>query len=272
MPEEKERGWFTALTIAGSDSSGGAGIQADLKTFAALNVYGVSAVTAVTAQNTVAVSAVWPVPARGVYAQVEAVLSDIPVNAVKTGMLAEAEIVEAVADSLERFPVPHLVVDPVMVASSGRSLLRESGRDTMRKRLFPLARLVTPNLAEVEALTGIFPRTLRDIEEAGRRILDMGPEWVLLKGGHGEGETITDWLIGREGKQAFTGKRLHGCASHGTGCTLSAAIAAFLARGVSLPDAVYSAREYLVGAMRTGFFPGQGAGILHHLHRVRKGE
>jgi len=248
----------TALTIAGSDSGGGAGIQADLKTFAAHGVYGTSAITAVTAQNTLGVAAWQALSADLVTAQIEAVAGDFAVAAVKTGMLATAAIVEAVAAAIESLDLPLLVVDPVMVAKGGQRLLDDEAVEAMRAELLRRAHLVTPNVPEAEALSGTRISTVDDMHLAGRQILALGPRLVLVKGGHlGGGESI-DVAVGAAGSFEIRGPRHAGRHTHGTGCTLSAAIAARLARGEGLEDAIRGARAWLEGAIRHA--PGLGAG------------
>lgn len=254
----------TALTIAGSDSGGGAGIQADLKTFAAMGVYGTSAITALTAQNTLGVADVHIVPAEFVTAQIEAVVSDLGCDAVKTGMLATAATVEAVAAAVEGLDLPNLVVDPVMVAKSGDRLLEEDAVFAVRTVLLRLARVVTPNAPEAAVLAGMDVHSLADAREAARRILKLGPGAVLVKGGHLPGDTITDLLVDRSGEVEITGPRIIGPYTHGTGCTLSAAIAARLALGDGLEDAVRCARAFVTGAMQHGIDRGAGHKPLGH--------
>lgn len=262
-----------ALTIAGSDSSGGAGIQADLKTFAAHGVYGMSVVTAVTAQNTRRVTAVEELPAAVVSAQIDAVFEDIGVDAVKIGMLSSAAIVRAVAAGLERWRPARVVLDPVMVAKSGDPLLRDEAVEALAEELLPLATLVTPNLPEAERLTGTATAGEEDRVRAAHRLIAMGPEAALIKGGHGVGEEVTDLLVCREGvgdeprePLRFTHPRIDTTSTHGTGCTLSSAIAARLARGEELQAAVGGAIRYLHGAIRTAFPLGGGHGPVNHLY------
>jgi hydroxymethylpyrimidine/phosphomethylpyrimidine kinase len=254
----------TALTIAGSDSGGGAGIQADLKTFAALGVYGTSAITALTAQNTIGVTGVHVVPAEFITAQIEAVADDIGCHAVKTGMLATAAIVEAVAAAIEELELPNLVVDPVMVAKGGDRLLADDAVHAMRTALIRLARVVTPNIPEAITLAGIEVRSLRDAREAARRILKLGPAAVLIKGGHLPGDTVTDLLVEGSREIELSSPRIAGSHTHGTGCTLSAAIAARLALGDVLEDACRRAKAYVAGAMQHGIDLGSGHQPLGH--------
>src|SRR5262245_8516609 len=226
-----------ALTIAGSDSSAGAGIQADLKTFAALGIYGTSAITAVTAQNTMGVTAIAVLPADLVTAQIEAVAGDIDIHATKTGMLATAAVVEAVAAAIEELELPNLVVDPVMVAKSGDRLLDDEGIDTLRTELLPRARVVTPNLPEAEVLSGKKISNLDDAREAARRIHRMGAGSIVVTGGHRAGPEIVDLLFDGERFTEFRVPRIATKNTHGTGCTFASAIAAYLASGHSVTDA-----------------------------------
>jgi hydroxymethylpyrimidine/phosphomethylpyrimidine kinase len=253
----------TALTIAGSDSGGGAGIQADLKTFAALGVYGTCAITAVTAQNTLGVRGWEPVSVPLVISQIEAVLDDIGADAVKIGMLATAPIAEAVAQALARLRPPHVVVDPVMIAKGGDRLLNEDAIAALRA-LLRHADVVTPNIPEAEVLAGLTIRDLADMREAGRRILGLGPRVVLVKGGHADGPESIDVASTSEGRFELRGPRLPGRNTHGTGCTLSSAIAAYLARGSTDEDALRQARAYLEAAIRRAPEIGKGHGPLGH--------
>lgn len=261
----------TALTIAGSDSGGGAGIQADLKAFSALGVYGASVVTAVTAQNTRAVTAVLPIPPEIVLAQIDAVLDDIRVDAVKLGMLGGADVVEAVAGRLDRHAAP-VVVDPVMVAKSGAALLEEAAVAAVRDRLLPLATLVTPNLPEAARLLGCAPAgSVAEMEAQGRRLRDLGAAAVLMKGGHGRGAVCTDLLVTGDARPLLLeAPRIATANTHGTGCSLSAAIAAGLARGQGLAEAVRAAHAWLQGAIRgaDGLGIGSGHGPVHHFHAL----
>jgi hydroxymethylpyrimidine/phosphomethylpyrimidine kinase len=255
------------LTIAGSDSCGGAGIQADLKTMLALGVHGMSVISAVTAQNSVGVQDFWDLPAEAVRQQIESVLSDIPVQAVKTGMLASSAIVAVVADALAEAGVP-LVVDPVAVSKHGNSLLMPGAGDTMRTALLPLATIVTPNLDEAEQLTGIKAADEDGMLAVARAISDLGPRWVLVKGGHLAGDPV-DVLFDGERSWRFPGERIDTPHTHGTGCTLASAIASYLALGENVPDAVALAREYVTGAIRSGFALGAGIGPVDHAWRTR---
>jgi hydroxymethylpyrimidine/phosphomethylpyrimidine kinase len=257
----------TALTIAGSDSGGGAGIQAYLKTFAAHGVYGTSAVTAVTAQNTIGVTMFEAVSTELVTAQIEAVMSDIGAHAAKTGMLPTAAIVEAVAAAVRDLEIPSLVVDPVMIAKSGDRLLDEEAVGAMRAELLPLALLVTPNIPEAEALAGVEIRTDEDRREAARRIAAMGPMAVLIKGGHLPHPEIRDLLYVHGRFTEFTSERVPGAHTHGTGCTFAAALAAHLAHGRTLEEALPRAQQYVAGAIRAAPHLGRGNGPMQHLWR-----
>ena len=255
-----------AMTIAGSDSGGGAGIQADLKTFSALGVYGASTLTAITAQNTLAVTAVHELPVEVISAQIEAVVTDIGVDAVKTGMLSSSAIVGVVAGQLERLSIRNLVVDPVMVAKSGDPLLREEAVESVRTRLVPLATLVTPNLPEAETLTGLRIESDEDIKEAARRIVAMGAGSVVVKGGHRDGPA-TDLFFDGNDFTEFSSERFDTVNTHGTGCTFASAAAAGLAQGKPLLDAVAQAKEYVTEAIRNSYPLGQGHGPVHHFYR-----
>jgi hydroxymethylpyrimidine/phosphomethylpyrimidine kinase len=263
-----------ALTIAGSDSGGCAGIQADLKTFSALGVFSTSAITCITAQNTCGVSDIHAIPPPIVAAQIEAVLSDFKVGAIKTGMLFSAPIVLAIADALEHHQARPLVLDPVMVATSGDLLLEQGTVAAIVTCLFPRATLITPNLAEAAFLTGLpIARDHREMEAQGRALLARGAQAVLMKGGHYEGEEAIDLLVEVGGVQEFRAPRIATRNTHGTGCTLSAAIAAHLAKGESLPQAIARAKAYLSGALVAGarLSLGAGPGPVHHFHNVWNG-
>lgn len=261
-------GWPAALTIAGSDSGGGAGIQADLKTFAAHGVYGTSAITALTAQNTLGVTGIHVVPDDFVTAQIEAVANDLGCQAVKTGMLANARIVEAVAAAIESLELPNLVVDPVMVAKSGDHLLDEEAVHALRWTLLRLARVVTPNIPEAEVLAKMPVKTLDDMREAARRIAMLKPGAVVIKGGHMAGPEVVDLLFEHGEFHEFVSPRIEGRNTHGTGCTFAAAIAAHLAKGAALKDAVREAKAYVAGAMRPGIPLGGGHRPLNHFWKL----
>lgn len=252
-----------ALTIAGSDSGGGAGIQADLKTFSAFRVFGMSVITAVTAQNSLGVQGVENLPPAFVALQLRSVLSDFGAGAAKCGMLSTAPIIEAVAATLADDPIDKLVVDPVMVAKSGDALLQPDARQALIERVLPLALVVTPNLPEAESLAGIPVASRPDMEEAARRIHRLGPRYVLIKGGHLKGDAI-DLLWNGKAFTAFRAPRIDSGNTHGTGCTLSAAIAAGLARGQAIGDSIRDAKAYVTRAIREGFAAGRGVGQLRH--------
>ena len=256
------------LAIAGSDSGGGAGIEADVKTVTALGGYAMTAITALTAQDTRGVHAVIATEPAFVARQIALVLDDIGADAVKTGMLVDAAMIDAVAAALAARALP-LVVDPVMAATGGARLLAENAIDSLRQRLFPLATLVTPNIPEAEALAGLSIASRADMAAAARRLLALGCRAVLLKGGHLEGSTVVDLLASANGIEAFENPRLASKHTHGTGCTLASAIATGLAQGQTLSAAVARARAYLQEAIRTAPGFGHGRGPLNHAHTVR---
>jgi len=258
-----------ALTIAGSDSGAGAGIQADLKTFAALGVYGTSAITAITAQNTVGVTQVLALNPKLVAAQIDAVIDDIGAHALKTGMLASASIIEIVARKIREHRLNKLVVDPVMVATSGDLLIKRNAVAALRSRLIPLAAVVTPNIPEAEQLTGMELRTFADITESARRIVRMGAKSVVIKGGHRKGPAVDLFYDGKT-FSALVAPRIRTKNTHGTGCTFSAAIAAYLAKGESVERAVALAKQYITAAIRKSFTIGAGHSPVHHFHRFWK--
>ena len=258
-----------ALTIAGSDSGGGAGIQADLKTFSALGVFGASVITALTAQNTKGVTGIHDVPADFITAQMDAVFSDLDVKAVKIGMVARVEAIDAIVAGLDRWSSQHVVVDPVMVATSGDRLLSPDAIDALRTRLFPRASLITPNLPEAAALLGeAIAESDADIEAQGRRLLALGCPAVLIKGGHGHGPESTDWLIDGASVIRLAAPRIDTRNTHGTGCSLSSAIAAGLAKGQELEAAVRAAKAYISAAIAAAdrLNVGHGHGPIHHFH------
>jgi len=260
---------YKALTIAGSDSGAGAGIQADLKTFAAFGVYGTSVITAITAQNTVGVTKILELPADLVAAQLDAVVEDIGAQALKTGMLANSAIIEIVAEKIREHRLRNLVVDPVMVAKGGDLLLRPEAIEALRSRLIPLAVIVTPNLPEAEQLTGIPGSRLQDIKESARRIIAMGARSVVIKGGHGTGPAMDLFYDGKKFRE-LSAPRVRTPNTHGTGCTFSAAIAAGLAKGEKLENAVVQAKRYITQAIRKGFPIGSGHSPVHHFYRFWK--
>ncbi len=258
------------LIVAGSDSGGGAGIQADLKSCMALGAYATTAITALTAQNTLEVRGVFPVEPGFIRQQMEAVLDDIGTDAVKTGMLHSSAVIDTVADVLEaRCRNVPVVVDPVMVSASGHDLLEPAAVQTLTRRLPLLATLMTPNVPEAAKLTGLEIHDLDGMLQAARMLRSMGPEAVLLKGGHLEGETLRDVLVTEGGEKIFEGPRVETRSTHGTGCTLASAIAAGLAYGLGLEDSVGRARAYLYTALRTAPGLGQGHGPVNHGHTVR---
>ncbi len=258
-----------ALTIAGSDSGGGAGIQADLKTFSALGVFGCSAISSLTAQNTQGVQGVFPVPPDFVQQQIQSVLSDLTVGAIKTGMLATADIICAVAQNLAAFETTPLVVDPVMIATSGDRLLDEDAVAVLISQLLPQATLITPNLHEAAALLNQPLATdLSRMQQQGEALLRLGARAVLMKGGHSDAREATDLLVTAEGVKAFSAPRLNTRNTHGTGCTLASAIAAGLAKGLALDESVAQAKNYLQAALAASdkLHIGQGSGPVHHFY------
>ncbi|MFF4169259.1 bifunctional hydroxymethylpyrimidine kinase/phosphomethylpyrimidine kinase [Streptomyces sp. NPDC001744] len=256
------------LTVAGSDSGGGAGIQADLKTMLALGVHGMSVLTAVTAQNSLGVQGVWELPAEAVRAQYRSVVDDIGVQAVKTGMLATAPLVETVAELLAGTDAP-VVVDPVGVSKHGDPLLAASALDAVRKALLPRATVATPNLDEVAQLTGVRVVHESDMRTAAEAVLSYGPSWVLIKGGHlPTGREAVDLLTDGEEEHWLRAPRHDNRHTHGTGCTLASAVASELARGAAVPEAVRRAKEYVTGAIGAGFALGSGIGPVGHGWRL----
>lgn len=260
----------TALTVAGSDSGGGAGIQADLKTFAALGVHGTSAITALTAQNTLGVTGIFALPPSFVEAQFDAVACDIGVDAMKTGMLFNAEIIDSVCRKIKEYGLSQVVVDPVMVATSGDLLLKAEAVDAIKASLLPLAAVVTPNWREAEVLSGIAIREDDGIKEAAWRIYELGPRYVLVKGGHSAGDAV-DWLYNGQEFVPYRAPRVETTNTHGTGCTLSAAIAAWLALGQGVPEAVGSAKQYITAAIQHAYSLGKGHGPVNHLFALHRG-
>ncbi|MCA9832876.1 MAG: bifunctional hydroxymethylpyrimidine kinase/phosphomethylpyrimidine kinase [Thermomicrobiales bacterium] len=256
-------GVFKAMTIAGSDSGGGAGIQADLKTFAALGVYGTSVITAVTAQNTVEVAAIAEVPEEVVIAQIDTVAQDIGAHAVKTGMLSSASIIQNVADRLEAWGIPHLVVDPVMVSKGGVALLQPDAVDALKADLLPFADIVTPNIPEAEVLAGRQIASPAHAREAAKAIAALGPKTVIIKGGHLPGTPVD--LVYHDGEfTPIEGVRIDTPNTHGTGCTFSAAITAFLAQGIDTMDAIRLAKSYIQNALEYAVAIGEGHSPVAH--------
>ena len=257
-----------ALTIAGSDSGGGAGIQADLKTFAALGVHGTSALTAITAQNTLGVTDILEVPAALVAAQIEAVMLDIGAQAAKTGMLSSAEIIEAVVRAITHFEIVNLVVDPVMVAKGGARLLRDDAVDALRRRLLPLAAVVTPNLPEAEVLLGRPIRTLDDRRQAARDLVALGARAAVVKGGHGDEDQAIDHYFDGTDLIELRSPRIATTNTHGSGCVFSAAIAAGLAKGSDSLASVHHAKEFITGAIERSLEVGRGHGPVNPMFKI----
>ncbi|MGE4527878.1 MAG: bifunctional hydroxymethylpyrimidine kinase/phosphomethylpyrimidine kinase [Rhodospirillaceae bacterium] len=259
------------LIVAGSDSGGGAGIQADIKAVTALNGFAMTAVTALTAQNTLGVHGIHAVPVPFIQQQMRVVLDDLGADVIKTGMLASAEVIRGIAECLDAAaPGIPLVVDPVMVAKGGAPLLESDAVRTLKAELLPRALLITPNLPEAEALTGLAITGEAEMLEAAKRLLEMGPKAVLVKGGHMEGRLAVDLLLTAGGPSRFADPRIDTRHSHGTGCTLASAIACGIAQGLALPDAVARARAYVRRALETAPGFGRGNGPLNHAHTVRK--
>ncbi len=258
---------YKALTIAGSDSGAGAGIQADLKTFAAFGVYGTCVITAVTAQNTVGINRIFELSPEMVAAQFDAVIQDIGTDAVKTGMLANSGIIEVVAEKIRQYRLQNIVVDPVLVATGGKLLLRKGAIESLRSHLIPLATVVAPNVPEAEELTGFRIREFREIKRAAEKILAMGAGSVIIKGGHRRGPATDIFYDGKK-FTSFTAARIETRHTHGTGCAFSAAIAASLAKGKKLEEAVAAAKRYITQAIRGGFAIGSGHSPVHHFYRL----
>jgi hydroxymethylpyrimidine/phosphomethylpyrimidine kinase len=255
---------YKALTIAGSDSGGGAGIQADLKTFTMLEVYGMSAITAITAQNTLGVHAIHDVPLEIIEQQIEAVVTDIGVDAVKTGMLSQTAVIELVAEQVKKHRISNLIVDPVMIAKGGAALLAEDAKEAIRRVLLPLSKVVTPNIPEAEVLTGIQINTIEEMKQAARIIVDeFGSGSVVVKGGHLTGES-TDVLYDGQEFYLYSAPRFNTMHTHGTGCTFSAALAAQLAKGLSLHDAVQISKDFITAAIQDELGIGGGHGPTNH--------
>ncbi|WP_168120570.1 bifunctional hydroxymethylpyrimidine kinase/phosphomethylpyrimidine kinase [Paenibacillus sp. HB172176] len=253
-----------ALTIAGSDSGGGAGIQADVKTFQELGAFGMSAITAVTAQNTIGVQAVYPLSPEAVHEQIRSIGQDIGVDALKTGMLFSSEIIEAVAASLKAFKWKRVVVDPVMIAKGGSVLLQEAALNAFKRELLPLAEVVTPNIPEAERLSGILIRNAAEKREAARRLAALGVQYVVLKGGHESGAEAVDLLYDGSSFCEFAAERIDTVHTHGTGCTFSAALTAGLAHGLAVEPAVRQAKAFIQAAIEHGIAVGSGIGPTNH--------
>ena len=270
-----KKSYPTVLSIAGSDSGGGAGIQADLKTFSSLGVYGATAITAITAQNTQGVHSQFALPSQRVYDQIIAVMEDIHPSVIKIGMLSNLQVATAVADALERYSIP-IILDPVMVSSSGHRLLSVEAQEVLKERLLPMAQLVTPNIPEMEALSDMPLLTISDKYNAAKHLLSLGVQSVLLKGGHEEGEVKVDILYQKSPQGivtcSFSSDTLNTLNIHGTGCTLSSAIAAYMARGLALKEAISSAKIYITEAIKAGsdISVGKGYGPVNHLFNPLK--
>ncbi len=258
---------YTALTIAGSDSCGGAGIQADIKTMTALGVYGMTAITALTAQNTTGVKGIKEVEGDFLREQLGCIFMDIYPDAVKTGMIPNAGLIEVVADSLKEHGVRKIVIDPVMVSTSGSALIADAAIETLKNKLIPLGELITPNIPEAEVLCGHSINSVREIEEAAKSLFDAYGTAVLIKGGHGISDA-NDYLYGQGIERWFKSPRIDNPNTHGTGCTLSSAIASYLAMGYQLTDAVEKAKEYLTGAISANLDLGKGSGPLNHMYAL----
>lgn len=254
------------LTIAGSDSSGGAGIQADLKTFSAIGTYGMSVITAITAQNTEGVFDVEELSSEIIKSQIKAVCEDIPPKAIKIGMVSSPKIIKDIVESLEIYPCEYVVVDPVMISKSGYSLLRPESKENLIKYLIPKAYIVTPNVPEAEEISSIKIETVEDMKKAGKKILDLGPKYVLVKGGHLDGDAV-DVLMGEDIFEVFTSERLDRKNTHGTGCTLSSAITSHIALGYDVVEAVRRSKEYITEAIRHSFDIGHGVGPVNHFYK-----
>ncbi len=253
------------LTIAGSDSCGGAGIQADLKTFSAHEVFGMSVITAVTAQNTEGVFAVQDISTDIIKKQIEVIFEDISVDAVKIGMVSKTETIITIAETLSKYKVENLVIDPVMVSKSGYHLLQLEAKEALIKNLIPMATVVTPNLPEAEVITEFKIETIEDMKKAAKEIHKMGPKYVLIKGGHLEGEAIDILYDGKEFIY-YNSPRINTKNTHGTGCTLSSAIASNLGKGLSITKSIENAKKYITTAIEKSFSIGKGVGPVHHFH------
>lgn len=269
MNDFSQKQYFKVLTIAGSDSGGGAGIQADLKTFSALGCYGMSAITALTAQNTMGVKSIYHVDSNFIKDQLECVLEDIGVDAVKIGMLYTPEIVRTVAEILGKYKVQNIVIDPVMFAKSGDRLLKHESIDALKEKLFPIAEIITPNLPEASALLGRAISEKAQMRQVAEDLLKLGPKFILIKGGHLLTSESSDLLLAHDMCVWFEQSRIETVNTHGTGCTLSSAIAAHLAQGIEIERSVKLAKQYLTDALEKGrgYKIGNGHGPVHHFHR-----
>ncbi|WP_425449606.1 bifunctional hydroxymethylpyrimidine kinase/phosphomethylpyrimidine kinase [Dethiothermospora halolimnae] len=256
-----------ALTIAGSDSCGGAGIQADIKTFSALGVYGMSVITSVTAQNTQGVFAVEDMSMEIIGKQIDAIFDDIIVDGVKIGMVSKTDTIKVIAEKLKKYSAKNIVLDPVMISKSGFDLLKSEAKDTLINELLPLATIVTPNIPEAEVISGEDIKTIGDMESVSKSISKMGPRYVLLKGGHLDGDAI-DVLYDGENIHHFNSKRIATKNTHGTGCTLSSAITSYLAKGYSIKDAIKNAKDYITNAIKYSLDIGKGVGPTNHFFKT----
>ena len=254
------------LTIAGSDSSGGAGVQADLKTFSAIGTYGMSVITAITAQNTQGVFLVEDLSEEVIRKQIEVVFEDIEPAAVKIGMVSSPVIISSIVETLKRYNPKYLVVDPVMISKSGYYLLKPEAKKSLIEELIPMAYIITPNTLEAEEISGMKIETVDDMREVGEKILELGPKYVLMKGGHLEGDAV-DVLIGKDTFEIFKQERLDRKNTHGTGCTLSSAITSHLALGYDIKEAVRLSKEYITEAIRHSFDIGKGVGPVNHFYK-----
>lgn len=257
------------LTIAGSDSCGGAGIQADLKTMSAHGVYGMSVITAVTAQNTQGVFAVQDIQSEIIAAQIDAIFEDIEVDAIKIGMVSVIETIKTIGKKLKEHKAKNIVLDPVMISKSGYPLLQEDAREALMENLFPLASITTPNIPEAEAITRIEIKKIQDMKEAAKKISSLGPEYVLVKGGHLEMEAL-DILFDGQTFYEYQSPRIITKNTHGTGCTLSSAIASNLAKGMKITQAVEASKKYITGAIEHSFSIGKGVGPTNHFYELYK--
>lgn len=259
---------YQALTIAGSDSGGGAGIQADLKSFAAAGVYGTSVITSVTSQNTKGVTDVFNLPSSSIESQIDAVFNDFDISSVKTGMLSTTEIIQTVSKKIQAYKVKKLVVDPVMVAKGGSRLLQKNAVNTLINSLIPQAYIITPNIEEAEFLLNCKIITENEMKKAARELLDMGSEFVLLKGGHLKSDYATDILVGKNAELSFSAQRVDSGNTHGTGCTYASSIAAYLAKGFDLKKTVQTSKNYISGAIKNSrnLNIGSGHGPLNHFY------
>lgn len=254
------------LTIAGSDSSGGAGIQADLKAFSANKTFGMSVITAITAQNTMGVTDIFDIPESTVESQIRAIFDDIEVSATKIGMVSNERIIIKIASELKKYNAENIVVDPVMVSTTGYDLLKPEAKKALIENLLPIAKVLTPNLREAEVLCDMKISSIEDMKEAGKKILEMGPQYVLVKGGHLEGSCI-DVLVSKDNIVELVGERINSKNTHGTGCTLSSSIASNLANGYDVLESVRLAKEYITGAIKNSFDVGHGSGPVNHFYK-----